>query len=138
MSIKPGHPHLTACSSKECQTMVDISSVKTIGIITAKMNEKIQQCIKDNSEKTLLLIEVVKLKAKNDLLYEMQQLKESVSTVHDSERLTLAIAKEREEMSAKYMALDSKMEQQYSRLEKNLQSLEKNLNNLIREWNAHE
>jgi len=64
---KPRHPDLDKCSREECQTMVDMSSVRLLASMTSKIDEKIDRASEKISSRTELLISNAVLKLKDEL-----------------------------------------------------------------------
>lgn len=75
---KPQHPSYDTCSKSDCQTMVDCSSVRTIGNITTKFDEKLRDLGKDVTERMRLVISNEVLKVKDDLHSENRQIAENM------------------------------------------------------------
>lgn len=75
---KPQHPNFDTCSKQECQTMVDVSSVKTIGLINSKFDEKLHEALKEQRTNTELKVSNAVLRVKDELHQEIRQLSENM------------------------------------------------------------
>ena len=75
---KPQHPNYDTCSKQECQTMVDVSSVKTIGLINNKFDEKLHEALKEQRTNTELKVSNAVLRVKDELHQEVRQLAENM------------------------------------------------------------
>jgi uncharacterized phage infection (PIP) family protein YhgE len=64
---KPRHPDLGKCSREECQTMVDMASVRTLASVNSKLEEKVDKISETISMRTKLLISNGILKLKDEL-----------------------------------------------------------------------
>lgn len=75
---KPKHPRMDACSKQDCQTMVDVASVKLAGQMTIKYDEKIREASKDTVGRVELMISNQVLRVKDELHSEIRRMQESM------------------------------------------------------------
>ena len=75
---KPQHPNFDSCSKQDCQNMVDVSSVKTMAMITSKFDEKMHEALKDQRTNTELKVSNSVLRVKDELHQEVRQLSENM------------------------------------------------------------
>lgn len=77
---KPQHPHYESCSKQECRNMVDVSSIKTIALITNKMDEKIKESIEQQKTNYDLKRNNAILKLKDELHKELREMNNVIHT----------------------------------------------------------
>lgn len=75
---KPQHPHYESCSKQECQNMIDVSSVKTISLITNKIDEKIKESTEQQKTTSDLKRTNAVLKLKDDLHQELREMNHTI------------------------------------------------------------
>lgn len=75
---KPQHPHYESCSKQECRNMIDVSSVKTIALITSKMDEKMKESIEQQKTNSDLKRINAVLKLKDELHQELREMNHTI------------------------------------------------------------
>jgi hypothetical protein len=75
---KPQHPNFDSCSKQDCLTMVDVSSVRTIGLVNSKFDEKLHDALKEQRTNTELKVSNAVLRVKDELHQEVRQLSENM------------------------------------------------------------
>ena len=64
---KPRHPDLDKCSREECQTMIDMASVRTVSSMSSKYDEKLDRLKSELNSRVDLMISNAILKLKDEL-----------------------------------------------------------------------
>lgn len=64
---KPRHPDLDKCSREECQTMIDMASVRTASSMSSKYDEKLDRFKSELNTRVDLMISNAILKLKDEL-----------------------------------------------------------------------
>lgn len=139
---KPQHPTYDACSRQDCQTMVDVASVKTIGLITNKFEDKLRDAVREQNSNTELKLKNAVLTVKDELHQELRQLTDNthveIRKVLD-ERLTFMStqlernSKAIDELQADVAKIKSESRNQVEKDEKDLRSVQDKLRLVVEE-----